>query len=49
MEEDLYRLLSSVGALTFVLEGVVLPVSITAHALLFLVFRKFAPLRDSLL
>jgi len=49
MEEDLYRLLGGIGALTFVLEGVVLPVSIAAHVLLFLVFRKFAPLRDSLL
>jgi len=49
MEEDLYRLLGGMGALTFVLEGVVLPVSIAAHVLLFLVFRKFAPLRDSLL
>jgi hypothetical protein len=48
-EEDLYRLLGGVGALAFVLEGVVLPVSIAAHVLLFLVFRKFAPLRDSLL
>jgi hypothetical protein len=28
---------------------VVLPVSIAAHVLLFLVFRRFAPLRDSLL
>jgi hypothetical protein len=27
-EEDLYRLLGGVGALAFVLEGVVLPVSI---------------------
>jgi len=49
MEEDLYRLLGGVGALTFVLEGVVLPVSIAAHDLFFLVFRRFAPLRDSLL
>jgi hypothetical protein len=48
-EEDLYKLLGGVGALAFVLEGVVLPVSIAAHVLLFLVFRKFAPLRDSLL
>jgi hypothetical protein len=48
-EEDLYRLLGGVGALAFVLEGVVLPVSIAAHVLLFLVFRRFAPLRDSLL
>jgi hypothetical protein len=45
-EEDLYRLLGGVGALAFVLEGVVLPVSVAAHALLCLVFRKFAPLRD---
>ena len=35
--------------MTFVLEGEVLPVSIATHVLLFLVFRKFAPLRDSLL
>jgi hypothetical protein len=35
--------------LAFVLEGVVLPVSIAAHVLLFLVFRKFAPLKDTLL
>jgi len=49
MEEDLYRHLGGVGALAFVLEGVVLPVTIAAHVLLFLVFRKFAPLRDSLL
>jgi hypothetical protein len=47
-EGDLYRLLGGVGALAFVLEGVVLPVSIAAHVLLFLVFRRFAPLRDSL-
>jgi hypothetical protein len=33
--------------LAFVLEGVVLPISIAANDLLFLVFRKFAPLRDS--
>jgi len=49
MEEDLYRLLGGVGALTFVLEGVAPPVSIATHALLFLPFRKFAPLRDSLI
>jgi hypothetical protein len=34
-EEDLYRLLGGVGALAFVLEGVVLPVSIAAHVMLF--------------
>ncbi len=49
MEEDLYRLLGGIGTLAFVLEGVVLPVSIAAHVLLYLVFRRFAPLRDSLL
>ncbi len=46
MEEDLYRLLGGIGALAFLLEGVVLPVSIAAHVLLILVFRRFAPLRD---
>jgi hypothetical protein len=46
-EEDLYRLLGGIGALAFVLEGVVHPVTIAAHVLLFLVFRKFAQPRDS--
>jgi|GEM_PF-767539 hypothetical protein len=49
MEEDLYRLLGGVGALAFVLEGVVVPVSIAAHILLFLVFQRLAPRRDALL
>ncbi len=49
MEEDLYRLLGGVGALAYLLEGVVLPVSTAAHDLLFLVFRKFTPLKDTLL
>ena len=35
--------------MAFVLEGVVLPVSIAAHIMLFLVFRRFAPLKDTLL
>jgi len=48
-EEGLYRLLGGVGALAFILEGVVLPVSIAAHVLLFLVFRRLAPFKDTLL
>ncbi len=49
MEKELYRLLGGVGALAFILEGVLLPVSIAAHVLLFIVFQKLGRLRDALL
>lgn len=49
MERELYRLLGGIGALAFIVEGVVLPVSIAAHVLLFIVFQKLARPRDALL
>ena len=42
MEVGLIRLLGFLGALVFVLEGIMIPVSLAAHIILYLVFRMAA-------